>query len=150
MATTIVNKDHGYARLVKAVSEKLPPVSVGVLTNEVHEDSDLTVAEIGEIHELGLGVPARPWLRPVVDGRKAFFRDRLRRVAAWTLQGKITAAVGMDQFGREMVRIVQTRIRAGIPPELAESTKKRKGANKNIPLIHTAQFIGSISHRVGT
>ncbi len=149
MATTITDKDHGYARLLRATRERVPGVFVGLLTEEQHKDSELTVPEIGEIHELGLGVPARPWLRPVVDGRTAFIRERLRRVAQGVALGKVTAAQGMDLLGQALVNAIRARIRAGIPPELADSTKASKGANKDTPLIHTAQFIGAITHKVG-
>lgn len=150
MATTVTDKDNGYARLLRATRERLPELFVGVLTDEQHKDGNgLTVAELGEIHELGLGVPPRPWLRPVVDGRTAFVRDRLRRVAQGVALGRVTAQQGMNLLGQELVNAIRARIRAGIQPELAESTKARKGDNKDTPLIHTAQFIGSITHRVG-
>ena len=151
MATTVTDKDRGYARLLRASREKLPTLSVGLLTEEQHKDSELTVAEIGEIHELGLGVPPRPWLRPVVDGRAALIRARLRRVAEAVVIGRVTAREGMDLLGQELVNIIRQRIRAGIPPELADSTKARKaaaGAPKDTPLIFTGQFIGSITHEV--
>lgn len=126
-------------------------VRVGVLHDEPHKEGrGKTVAEIGEIHELGGGnVPARPWLRPVVDGRRKFVRERIRRVAEAVLLGKVDATQGMNLFGLELVRIIQGRIRAGIAPALKESTIARKtnkaGQSKNIPLIYTAQFIGSIT-----
>lgn len=153
MATTVVDRDHGYARLLKATAERMPTLAVGVLTDEEHKDGNgKTVAEIGEIHELGLGVPARPWLRPVVDGRRTLVQARLKRVAEAVALGRATAAQGMDLLGLDLVRIIKARIVAGIPPELAESTKERKrntaGQYKNTPLINTAQFLGSITHEV--
>lgn len=149
MATTIVDKDHGYARLLRATRERLPELFVGVLTEEQHKDSELTVAEVGETHELGLGVPPRPWLRPVVDGRTNFIKERLKRVAQAVALGRLTAEAGMNLLGQDLVNAIRERIRAGISPELADSTKARKQDNKDTPLIHTAQFIGSITHRVG-
>ncbi len=150
MATTITDKDYGYARLLRATRERMPGLFVGVLTEEQHKDGDgLTVAEVGEIHELGLGAPPRPWLRPVVDGRSSFVKDRLKRVAQGVAFGKVTAQQGMNLLGQELVNAIRARIRAGISPELAESTKARKGDNKDTPLIHTAQFIGAITHKVG-
>lgn len=123
---------------------------VGILTDEQHKDSDKTVAEIGEIHELGGGnVPARPWLRPIVDGRKAFVQARVRRVAEAVLLKGLAPEQGMQLLGFELVRLIQARIRAGIAPALADSTKERKrnkaGQYKDIPLIYTAQFIGLIT-----
>ncbi len=154
MATTIVDRDKGYARLLRATRERMPELAVGVLHDEEHKEGNgKTVAEIGEIHELGLGnVPARPWLRPVVDGRRALVQSRLKRVAQAVALGRATAAQGMDLLGLDLVRIIKARIIAGIPPELAESTKRRKmnkaGQAKDTPLINTAQFLGSITHEV--
>ncbi len=154
MATTIVDRDKGYARLLRATRERMPNLAVGVLHDEAHKDGNgKTVAEIGEIHELGLGnVPARPWLRPVVDGRRALVMQRLARVAQAVALGRATAREGMDLLGLDLVRIIKARIVAGIAPELAESTKRRKqnsaGQYKNTPLINTAQFLGSITHEV--
>lgn len=154
MATTVVDKDNGYARLLKASRERMPTLSVGVLHDEVHKDGGgKTVAEIGEIHELGLGhVPARAWLRPVVDGRRALVQKRLERVAQAVALGRATAREGMDLLGQDLVRIIKARIIAGISPELAESTKARKrnkaGQAKDTPLINTSQFLGSITSEV--
>ncbi len=150
MATTIVDRDKGFARLLRQAGIRAD-LRVGVLTDEVHkEGGGKTVAEIGEIHEFGGGnAPARPWLRPVVDGRKAFIQARVRRVAQAVLAGKVSAEQGMNLLGFEIVRLIQGRIRAGIAPALAESTVARKtnkaGQTKNIPLIFTAQFIGAIT-----
>lgn len=154
MATTIVDKDHGYARLLKASRERMPSLAVGVIHDEVHKDGGgKTVAEIGEIHELGLGnVPARPWLRPVVDGRRALVQARLKRVAEAVALGRLAAREGMDLLGLDLVRIIKARIVAGIAPPLTEETKRRKqnsaGQHKDTPLINTAQFLGSITHEV--
>ncbi len=150
MATTIIDRDKGYARLLRATRERMPGLSVGVLTEEQHDGAKMTVAELGEIHELGLGVPPRPWLRPVVDGRTSFVKDRLKRVAQGVALGRVTAAQGMNLLGQELVNAIRARIRAGISPELAESTKARKQNNKDTPLILSAQFIGAITHKVGT
>ncbi len=154
MATTVVDKDHGYARLLRATRERMPTLAVGVLHDEPHKEGNgKTVAEIGEIHELGLGhVPARPWLRPVVDGRRQLVLARLARVAQAVALGRATAQEGMNLLGLDLVRIIKARIVAGIAPPLAESTKARKrnraGQAKDTPLINTSQFLGSITHEV--
>ncbi len=150
MATTIIDRDKGYSRLLKLASQKMPTVKVGVIHDEQHKDSPgRSVGEIAEIHELGLGVHARPWLRPVVDGRRAFVLARLKRVAEAVALGRLTAKNGMGLLGLDLVRVIKDRIIAGIPPELAESTRARKrnkaGQYKDTPLINTAQFLGSIT-----
>jgi len=154
MATTIVDRDKGYARLLKAATERMPTLAVGVLHDEIHEDGNgKTVGEIGEIHELGLGnVPARPWLRPVVDGRRALVQARLKRVAEAVALGRLSAKEGMNLLGLDLVRIIKARIIAGIAPGLTEETKRRKrnkaGQSKDTPLINTSQFLGSITSEV--
>lgn len=152
MATTITERDRGFAKLLRQAGIKAD-LRVGVLTDEVHKEGNgKTVAEIGMIHEMiGVGPKKimRPWLRPVVDGRKAFIQARVRRVAEAVLLGKVKPEEGMKLLGFEIVRLIQTRIRSGIAPALKESTIARKtnkaGQTKNIPLIYTAQFIGSIT-----
>jgi hypothetical protein len=132
----------------------MPGLRVGILHDEPHKGGGgKTVAEIGEIHELGLGnVPARPWLRPVVDGRLNLIKQRLARVAQAVAFGKLAASDGMGLLGQDLVRIIKARIVAGIAPPLAESTKARKrnkaGQAKDTPLINTSQFLGSITSEV--
>ncbi len=152
MATTVVDRDKGFAKMLRQAGIKAD-LRVGVLHDEPHkEGGGKTVAEIGEIHELiGVGPERtlRPWLRPVVDGRKGFIQARVRRVAEAVLKGKVNPTEGMNLLGFEIVRLIQGRIRAGIAPALKESTIARKtnkaGQTKNIPLIFTAQFIGAIT-----
>lgn len=150
MATTIIDRDKGYAKFIRAVlgSEKVS-VRVGILSggDVQHVGSALTVGEVAEIHELGLGVPARPWLRPVVDGQRAIIRARIKRAAQLVAKGG-SSVDAMGLVGQSIVNDIRTRIRAGIPPELAESTKASKGGDKDTPLINTGQFIGAITHEV--
>lgn len=149
MATTIRDVDHGFARMLKQAGIKAD-LRVGVLQDEQHKDSDMTVAELGALFEIGGGtMPARPWLRPVVDGRLSFIQARVRRVAEAVLLKGLAPDQGMQLLGFEIVRLIQARIRAGIPPALKEATKARKtnaaGGFKDIPLIFTGQFIGKIT-----
>jgi len=147
--TEVVDRDRGYAKFIRRIlgSEKVT-VKVGLLTDEQHEGSTKSVAEIGEIHELGLGVPARPWLRPIVDGNRGTINARIKRAAQVVAAGGMTNAEAMDLVGQSIVNDIRARIRAGIPPELAASTLRQKGEGKTTPLIATGQFIGSITHEV--
>jgi len=150
MATTITDRDRGYSRLLKMAAVS-PTLRVGIVHDVQHKDAKgKTVGEIGEIHELGLGVEPRPWLRPVVDGRRALLQVRLRRVAEAIALGRATAEQGLNLLGIELVRLIKARIQAGIAPPLKASTLARKrnakGENKSTPLINTAQFIGTIDH----
>lgn len=145
----VIDRDKGYAKFIRRIlgSEKVS-VKVGVLTDAQHEGSSKSVAEIAEIHELGLGVPARPWLRPIVDGNRGVINQRIKRAAQLVATGGMTNVDAMDLVGQSIVNDVRARIRAGIPPELADSTLRQKGEGKTTPLIATGQFIGSITHEV--
>lgn len=153
----IIDRDHGYNALMKLASQ----VDFGKVTVGIHdadaskpegEDSDVTVGEVAAVHEFGLGVPRRSWLRDWVDGAQ----DEIRKTITAT-----AAAIVMDPGRREQMleRLalwakaqIQKRIIAGIEPELTEETKARKakvgGKSKDTPLIFTGQFIGSIDGRV--
>lgn len=155
MATTIVDRDNGYARLLRTVlGAQRVTVKVGVIHDAPHAGGNgKTVGEIAEIHEIGRGnVPARPWLRPIVDGKRAEIQARLKIIATETAAGRITTAQGMDQLGLAIVGAIKRRIVSGINPPLAASTIARKinsaGQHKDTPLIDTAQFLGSITHEV--
>lgn len=147
--TEIVDRDRGYARFIRRIlgSEKVT-VKVGVLTDAQHEGSNRSVAEIGEIHEMGLGVPARPWLRPIVDGNRGVINARIKRAAQAVALGQMSNVDAMDLVGQSIVNDIRARIRAGIPPELAASTLRQKGEGKTTPLIASGQFIGIITHEV--
>lgn len=152
-----VDRDHGYNALMRLMGDReLGRITVGVHDADASkpegEDSGVTVGEIAAVHEFGLGVPRRSWLRDWVDGAQ----DEIRKTITAT-----AAAIVMDPGRREQMleRLalwakaqIQKRIIAGIEPELAEETKARKaksgGKSKDTPLIFTGQFIGSIDGRV--
>lgn len=149
MATSrVTDNDKGWARLLKTAAAPGVQLAMGVLNDQQHEGSTKSVGEIGEIHELGLGnAPARPWLRPVVDGRASHIKAYEQRIAEAVVQGKVTPEQGMNALGLELVGMVKVRIQHGIAPQLKPATIARKGG-KATPLIYTSQFIGSITHKV--
>jgi hypothetical protein len=150
MATSrVTDKDKGWARLLRTAAAPGVQLAVGIINDEEHKDGNgKTVGEIGEIHELGLGNnPARPWLRPVVDGRASHIKAYEQRIAEAVVQGKVTPEAGMNLLGLELVGMIKARIQHGIAPQLKPATIIRKGG-KATPLIYTSQFIGLISHKV--
>ena len=153
MSVAIRTRDTGLSKFLKRLTS--PEVTVGVHSSDgsqVEEGSALTVAEIAAIHEFGLGVPERSWLRAFVDEN----RDELTRLLAITAkqiaEGK-DKDQAMNRFGLHVVGLIKRRIVAGIEPGLAESTKVEKmrvtgGKAKNTPLIRFGQFISAIAHEV--
>lgn len=142
---TIRDTDHGYNRVLTEVRRisNARVVRVGV-TDDPHEGSDLSVAEIAEIHEFGNDhVPQRSFLRAWVDANQASWMGRLKSL----ILAKFYQATDWEAgFGRYAVKGIQDRIRAHIPPPLAASTVKRKG--DTTPLIETEQLINGIIYEV--
>lgn len=154
MTVAIRTRDTGLSKFVKRLTS--PEVTVGVHSadgSEVEEGSELTVAEIAAIHEFGLGVPERSWLRAFVDENREQLGDMLATTAKRIAEGKQPADVAMNRFGLAVVGMVKKRIVAGIEPGLAESTKLEKmrvtgGNAKDTPLIRFGQFISAIAHEI--
>ena len=129
-------------------------VTVGVHADDGAEpdgDSGITVAEVAAIHEFGLGVTERSWLRDFVAQNRAQLLQMLRDQAKRVVLGA-DAAREMDRFGLVVVGMVKERIIAGIDPPLAPQTLVQKlaitGAPKETPLVLFGQFISSIAHQV--
>ena len=142
---TVTDTDNGYKQVLTNV-RKLRGTTVRVGVNEEpHEGSGgLTNAQIGAIHEFGLGTsPQRSFLRAWVDqnqrGWKAWLKEHLYRA----LFGREAWA---DNFGQYAVEGIRARMRLGIPPPLQKATADRKG--DATPLIDTEQLIDAIEYDV--
>jgi hypothetical protein len=155
----VTDTDHGYralhARIARAAAGA--SVRVGLLGEkaaQVHEAEDgepssgITVGELGEIFEFGLGQPIRSWLRGYVDAEREQITERLRRVAKQVKAGAMTPEQGLDLVGLSIVGGIVQRIQAGIAPPVTAATQRRKGEDKTTALINSGQFVGSISHVV--
>lgn len=114
-------------------------------------ESSVTIGEIGEWHEFGLGNnPVRSWLRGYVDANRAKIKAKVTRVAERVQTGSMSAEQGMDLLGQSIVGGIRERISAGIAPQVTDATQARKGPGKTTPLINSGQFRSSISHKVAT
>lgn len=123
-------------------------VKVGLLAKaaEPHEGTDLTVADVGTIHEFGLGVPQRSFIRGWYDESQEENKRIVSVLQKQVLRGEVTQEVALNRFGLKCVGDIQRRIVAGIEPALAQSTIDKKGSST--PLVDTGQLRASISHEV--
>lgn len=150
----------GYAKFVKGLDPKVfaelhnkfangnHQVNVGIREDKgavTHKDSDLTVAQIGAIHEFGApaaGIPERPFLRGSIQKNRqkyiALNRNSLKKIISGDLD--MNGALGL--LGTRAAADVQREIRAGDFVALDPKTIKRKGSSK--PLIDTGQLRQSI------
>lgn len=122
-------------------------VSVGI-----HEDKgaeahgELTNAELGAIHEFGLGVPQRSFIRGYFDEKEAELQEFADAALARILDGA-DPLVEAGRMGLRLESGMKERILARIPPPLAPSTRARRGEDA-VPLVDTSQLIGSIGSKV--
>lgn len=121
--------------------------NTGKLKRLAKKAKRVMIAMIGAAHELGLGVPARPWLRPgVKSGTPDYVRLNRRNLLA-IVAGTMSQDTAFKQLGAMAVGKVQQYIRVSnhFKP-LKQSTIDAKGSSK--PLIDTAQMIQSITYEV--
>lgn len=153
---TVKVKDRGYDALIKRLA-KVPPVQVSVGIHETEGDqtheaegeseSDLAIAELGEIHELGLGVPQRSFIGGWVDENETENEARLRKLGEAVVMGKLRSPEqAMDRFGLFAVGSIQERIADGIAPDNTDATVAAKGSST--PLIASGQLRAAITYKV--
>lgn len=133
----------------------------------------ITNASLGYIHDNGAPeahIPARPFMEPGMKSVEGQVTDTLAKAAQYALAGRSEAVGrGFERVGLIAVKGIQTTIRQGIPPPLADSTlrarakKGRAGANKElerrakglapgmhnaVPLMDTNEMLKSVSYVV--
>lgn len=149
MTVKIVDRDHGYKRLLKAVTDpRKLVVAVGVLgdkASKTYEDG-VTVSDVASFHEFGIGVPERSFLRAWFDAHVEANKEFARRLARARLAGAIDVRRSLELMGARAVAGIQERIAQNIPPPLAPTTVARKGSS--VALIDTGQLRSSITWRV--
>lgn len=133
------------------VASAMPPrgakakVTVGIHGTDgakVHE-GEITVADVGAFHEFGTStIPARSFIRGWFDESVAANRGLLASQMRLVMAGKLTLETALERVALKMEASVRNRIRAHIPPPLAQSTIDRKGSST--PLISTGQLVSSI------
>lgn len=142
--------DHGANALLRAVTGARPAVvKVGIVGSKAsaqEADSGLTVAEVAEKHEFGIGVHRRSWLIDYVDANMSLLQARMRAIADTVVRLHRPERPGLEQFGQKAVGEIQERIAARIPPPLSDVTIAMKGSD--VPLIDTGQLRSSISYIV--
>jgi hypothetical protein len=148
---SVKDVDRGYAKRVKAIASAAagPTVTyVGVIDGKggekPHGNTGLTVGELADIHEFGLGVPERSFLRAWFDENRAQVQETLRAAHRQVLLGKLTPKRAGELIGLKFAGEIQKFIAEGhVQPPLSEQTVKKKGSS--VPLIDTGQLRAAIS-----
>lgn len=151
-SVSVTDQDRGLNAMLErldraAFGAKLVVGLIGEEAEATHKGGELTIAEIGEIHEFGLGVPRRSFIADWADENEEKHRAQIRKIAEQVMRGKIeTWEQGLERLGSLYVAEVQKRIAVGIEPPLAPSTIARKGSSK--PLIDTGALRSAITYKV--
>ncbi len=111
------------------------------------KDEGVTMVELAEIHEFGLGVPQRSFLGTWFDENQPKMVTQLRGVMLAVASEKIESyEQGFEQLGLLYTAQIQKRIAEGIEPPLSPITIARKGSS--VPLIDTGQLRSAITYKV--
>lgn len=145
----IQDRDNGYRELVKRIlASKGVIMTVGIHAEEGGApDGALTVVEVAEVNEYGLGPPARPFLGPWADSNADTMPRRMREEYEAALKAGADPIMRLDALAQVAAGEVQAKISGGIAPPNAPSTIARKGSST--PLIDTNQLRSSIRGKVG-
>ena len=145
-------KDNGYTNRLRAIKSldgkvKAKAGIFGAKGDEQHDEkSGLTDSQLAAIHEFGLGVPERPFLRSWFDGNKKAIRQKLQEVAHEVVGGKMDVYQAMEEYGQWAEQELGAYLEAGIPYPLSDYTIAKKGSST--PLIDTTNLFHALTHAV--
>ncbi len=147
MSVKVKDKDRGYRKLMHELAGG--EITLGIIDKAElpHPSSDLTIGELAAIHELGIGVPERSWLRSWIDGNRAYIESSSAQAWQQIATGKLSRKDALDRLGRDWANQIQENILQGnIIPPLAASTVASKG--HSVPLIDTMTLIEAIDYEL--
>lgn len=108
----------------------------------------LSVGEIAEIHELGLGQVPRPFIRGYIDNNRAEIQKKLEAELARMIRTAGTRKQAMERFGvwlEGRIKKWMVNLNNGLEPNDPETIINKGSA---VPLIDTGQLRAAVSHRV--
>lgn len=118
-------------------------------------DSELSIAQYGAVNEFGTSragrnnsvtIPARPFIRPVIDRFNGKYHRLLRIKAEKVLKGRGTIKGAMIAVGSVIEGDIVQRIISLRTPANADSTKKKKGSSN--PLVDNNDLTKAITKEV--
>jgi hypothetical protein len=106
-----------------------------------------TVGELMVMHELGLGVPERSWLRAWIDANQKSCEADMALAMQHILAGRKSRKKALEDIGYKWTQEMRENITSGkVRPAIAASTAAAKG--HDIPLLDTTDGVNSISFRL--
>lgn len=146
MSSSFKRKGPGLGLLIERI-RKPGTVDVGIIDAGVHDETELTVASIGFIHEFGGGnSPERSFIRSTTTEKKkeiiAFQKKLMRKIVA----GVLTTDKALGLLGEFVADLITQKIVDISDPPNHPSTIAKKGSSN--PLIATSQLKNSITYEV--
>ncbi len=142
-------------RVSKARTQGGLELRVGLIGDAAAEKAvdgnGLTVAQVGNAHEFGLGPPMRSFIRAPVDANAAQIRRDLATAARAVKDGRVTQEQGLNLLGFRIVGLIQQTMADGIAPALSPGylpRKLRKYPGATTPLIASGQLRSAVTHKV--
>lgn len=139
---------------------KRKTLSVGFFSSAVYEDGT-PVAAAAVKNEFGSPedhVPPRPFMRPTASKKKQEWSDKMGRLSAAAVRGRLTVQQVFDQLGGIAAGDVARTITEVVSPKLADLTianRMNRYASNNAhvgsltkPLIDTGLMLDSVTHEV--
>lgn len=131
MKAEIVDKDHGWASLLKRVKEgDRLSAKVGVVGEKGEEQrGPMNMAEIAAVNEFGTEdktVPERSFLRSTFDQERGGLVELSRKLFGQFVDGKMTVERALGLMGASLAASVKKKMASGVPPPNAPYTLLRK------------------------
>jgi hypothetical protein len=149
-SASVVFRDKGAKDLLSRLSQFATPatVKVGILGEKAAQtkSENVSVGQVAEWAEFGLGQPERSWLRGWYDVQGQDIQKALRGAFQSVLTGRATRIQVLTALGERFKGQIQQRIAGGIQPANAPSTVAKKGSS--VPLIDTGQLRASVSWKI--
>ena len=120
------------------------------VANNPHDDSVLTVAQVGRIHEYGVpekNIPKRSFIRePIIDNQKNI-KKLIKKKFEEVSQNRTSSLKALNQLGLYGQGLSQKSFTNNNWDSLNPATIKAKNGKSN-PLINTGQLRQSITYSV--
>lgn len=151
----VTQRDRGARALVKAVRDASAGLKVGLVGDAAfaaaHDAPGLTVAQLGEIHEYGIGVPERSFVRATIDAQTPQLFAMIREGTTAIAKGRATPAIVLNRVGAHIAGLIQAAMSEGIPPALSAAylaRKLRKYPGAETPLIASGQMRQAVTWKL--
>jgi hypothetical protein len=144
----IQDRDRGWKKLGKVIKDRrVKYVDVGVMAVHDLRSDDVGNVMLAMVHEFGLGVPERSFIRDLIDQNQTMYIKFINKLAYQVAIGRISKKVALTLLGAKVEADMKAYVRAGIDPGLAASTVAAKGSST--PLIDKGELLSSIDYEVG-